>query len=362
MNNNKIIIAGGSGFLGSSLASSFGDTNTVIILTRRNKSGKLPAGPIYRATVPEEPGVWYLPWDGHRLEKQWTQAIDGSDLLINLAGKSVNCRYDRDSRRAILSSRLRTTRALGMAIAQCTHPPKLWVNASSATIYCDTYGKANDEYAGEISLRKRDNMPYTIADAVRRSWRKWMARTISGPGSRLYLSQDMDFSVRVCQSWEHVFFAQPTLQTRKVALRMAIVLGSQGAMEPLLRICRYGLGGRQGHGRQYFSWVHVADLAAMIEWLLYNPGASGIYNCAAPEPVPNAELMRTLRKLSGARWGLPAPACLLEAGAWLVGTETELLLKSRKVIPARALAEGFRFRYPRIEAALSDLLAVHQWR
>jgi uncharacterized protein len=309
MNNQKIVIAGGSGFVGQQLAQWFGQHNTVIILTRGGSGANNNYG---AQRVPAQ----YIPWDGVSLGP-WAKAIDGADLLINLAGQSVNCRYTATNRRIIMDSRTNATRVLAQAVQQAVQPPKLWINGGSATIYRHATDRPQDEATGEIAN---------------------------------------DFSVQVCKQWEAAFYEQRTPFTRKVALRMAIVLGPGGVMVPYGNLLKWGLGGHQGSGQQMYSWVHIADVCRLVEWLYQQHELEGTYNCSSPGPVTNRQFMQTLRKASGQRIGLPAPAWMLKIGAALIGTETELLLKSRWVVPTRLLQEGFTFQYPELEGAVQQII------
>lgn len=298
MKDKKIIIAGGTGFIGQALAARWGKDNHVVILGRRLEGNGR--------------------WDGKHLESHWAAMLDGCDLVVNLTGRSVNCRYNRHNRQEILDSRLNATKVIGEAVRAATVPPKLWVNMASATIYRHAEDRSQDEYSGEVGD---------------------------------------DFSMRVCKSWEKTFFGQRTPFTRKIALRTAITLGHGGALAPYRRLVKWGLGGKQGSGRQMYSWVHIEDIGRAIEWFLEHPELEGAYNISAPQPVTNAEFMATLRRLMGSRFGLPAPAWLLKLGAAVIGTETELVLKSRWVLPTKLEQTGFRFGHPRLEEALSSLQA-----
>jgi uncharacterized protein (TIGR01777 family) len=209
------------------------------------------------------------------------------------------------------------TTILGAAIKQTSKPPSLWINGGSATIYRHATDKPQDEYTGEMHN---------------------------------------DFSVQVCKAWEQSFNVIELPDTRKVILRMAIVFGKGGVLVPYSRLVKFGLGGKQGNGKQMFSWIHIADLISIVEWLYKNNNANGTYNASAPNPVSNNEMMHEIRKCLGILFGLPAPAWLLKIGAQLIGTETELLLKSRWVVPARLLKEGYTFKYPSLPTALKDIL------
>jgi len=319
MKNKTILLAGGSGFIGQALAARWGKDNRVIILSRQDSHAANNRYGRPRLTARDGYVITYRHWDGRR-QGDWTSALEGCDLVVNLAGRSVNCRYTARNRREIFDSRTNATEAIGAAIRHSTMPPKLWINITSATIYRHAEDHAQDERTGEL-----------------------------GEG----------FSVEVCKKWESCLFSQRTPFTRKIALRTAIALGDGGVMEPYLRLVRLGLGGRQGNGRQRFSWVHVEDIAGAIEWLFDRPELEGVYNMSAPGSTSNAFFMETLRRLTRTPIGLPAPAWLLRLGARLAGTETELLLKSRWVAPAKLLEAGFRFRYDQLGPALEDITKTH---
>lgn len=304
----RIILAGGSGFVGQFLAPWLAKAgHEVIVLTRSPKSG----GPIREVT-----------WDGKTLGP-WTAELDGAFAVINLAGRSVNCRYHARNRRLILDSRLDSTRVLGEAIARCKNPLAVWLNSSTATIYKHTFGAAWDE-SGEIGGTREAND---------------------------------SFSVEVAVAWEREFMAAKTPATRKVALRSAMILGhGNNSVFPMLRrLARFGLGGKMADGKQYVSWIHHEDYCRAIDWLLQHEEFSGVVNLAAPNPVTNSDMMRTLREICGATFGLPASRWMLEAGAVFLRTETELIIKSRRVVPGRLTAAGCQFRFPRLQHAFKDL-------
>jgi len=305
----KIILVGGSGFLGSVLAAFFAAKGIeVVILTRSPKA---------RADTIREVG-----WDGTRLG-DWTQELEGARALINLAGISVNCRYHARNRKLMLDSRLNSTRVLGEAVARCAHPPSAWLNSSTATIYKHTFGPAWDE-AGEIG---------GCAEA-----------------------KDI-FSVHVATEWERAFNEANTPRTRKVALRSAMVLGhgSNSVLPNLLRLARLGLGGSLAGGHQFVSWIHQEDFCRAVEWIIEQESLRGPVNLAAPNPVPNAEFMATIRKVCRVPFGLPASRWMLEIGAFFLRTETELIIKSRRVVPGRLLASGFAFRHQHLLPAIEHL-------
>ena len=318
MNSRKlrIVLPGGSGQVGAILARHFhAQGNDVVVLARTTK-----------------PAPWKtVPWDGQTLGA-WTSELDGADLVINLAGRNVNCRYTPENRREIKESRVRSTRLVGEAIGRAAHPPRIWMNASTATIYRHAFDRPMDEATGEIGGREPD-APSTWA-----------------------------FSIEVATSWEDAFFSAPAPGTRKVALRSAGGMSPDrgGVFDTLLALVRFGLGGASGSGKQFVSWVHDRDFLRSIDYLIEQDDLDGAINIAAPNPVPNAQFMSLLRKAWGTRIGLPATEWMLECGAIFLRTETELILKSRRVIPGRLAAQGFKFDFPEWGGATRDL--VRRWR
>jgi uncharacterized protein len=312
----RIIIPGGSGQVGNILSRHFhAQGHDVVVLARR-----------------VTPVPWRIVnWDGETLGN-WTSALESSDVVINLAGKSVDCRYTAANRRAIKESRIQTTRLLGQAIGQSLHPPRLWMNASTATIYRHTLDRPMDEQTGEIG----GNEPNAPA--------KWC------------------FSIDVATSWEKSFFDAPTPKTRKLALRSAMIMSPDqgGVFDTLLRLVRFGLGGATATGRQFVSWIHDADFLRSIEYLIVRDKIDGVVNIASPNPLPNREFMKSLRQARGARIGLPAASWMLEIGTFFLRTESELVLKSRRVIPGRLVEAGFQFQFPEWAAAAQNL--VDRWR
>lgn len=312
----RVVLAGASGFIGTRLAEVHRARGAQVTTIGRGAAD---------VALGDETGI--------------RRALDGADLLVNLAGKSVNCRYTPANRVEILRSRVQTTRELGEAIAAVAAPPPLWVNSSTATIYRHAEDRPMTESAGEL-----------------------------GEG----------FSVSIARAWEAALDEQALPATRRVALRMAIVLGDGSALAPLRALSRLGFGGpqldgrwfstrarreagtfhefRARGGRQRFSWVHLDDVVGAIEFLRTRPDLSGPINVAAPNPVTNVEFMRELRAQLGVPFGLPMPRALLEAGSAVIRTETELVLKSRWVLPERLVAEGFEFRYPTLPEALGSIL------
>jgi len=317
----RIVIPGGSGQLGQILASHFQEQgHHVTVLTR---------GPY---TAPWQT----VHWDGATLGP-WTEHLEGADVCINLAGRSVNCRYHAAHRKTICDSRIDTTRLLNHVIANLADPPAVWLNASTATIYRHALDRPMDEATGELG----GNEPIS---ALRRAPDTW------------------NFSIRVAKDWESAFFETSTPRTRKVALRSAIVFSpiSGNAFVVLSNLVRIGLGGFQGDGRQFVSWIHDADFARAVDFLIVRDDLEGPVNLASPNPLPNREFMAVLREAWDVPNGLPLPTPLLELGALLLRTETELVLKSRRVIPTRLLDTGFHFEYLNWPAAAEDL--VRRWR
>jgi uncharacterized protein len=258
--------------------------------------------------------------------------LEGADLVINLAGRSVNCRYTPANRRLIKESRVQSTLAVGQAIARAAHPPRCWFQASTATIYAHRYDAPNDEATGILGGNE-PNAPDT--------WR---------------------FSIDVARSWEAAAMQVATPHTRKVLLRSAMVMSPdrEGVFDVLLRLVRFGLGGSVGNGRQYVSWLHDQDFVRSINWLLEHDEIEGAVNLAAPNPLPYREFMHTLRRAWGIPFGLPATRTMVELGTFAMRTESELVLKSRRVVPGRLLAGSFTFRFPTWEGAAQDLCA--RWR
>lgn len=304
----RIVLAGGSGFLGHALSKELLARNyEVIVLTRsprkRNDNAK------------------EIAWDG-KSPGEWTRFIDGADVVVNLAGKSVDCRYNGKNRREIINSRICPTRILGEAIAQSSRPPKAWLNASSATFYKHSFDQAWDE-SGEVGATPE--------------------------------AKD-EFSVEVIRQWERALNEANTPRTRKVALRTAIVFGKSGpAFLAFRRLARFGLAGAMAGGRQMVSWIREKDFCGAVEWIINNEKLSGPVNLAAPNPLSNQEMMRCFREAAGMPIGLPSAKWMLEIGAFFLRTETELLIKSRCVMPGKLIASGFQFQFSEFRDALADL-------
>lgn len=309
----RIVIPGGSGQVGTILARHFhAGGHEVIVLSR--SPGRAP----WRTTH----------WDA-ATPGPWADQITGADVVINLAGRSVNCRYNEPNRREIMDSRVNSTRVVGEAIARSPNPPAVWLQASTATIYAHRYDAANDEVDGILGGSEAD-APDT--------WR---------------------FSIAVARAWEATCNSIDTPRTRKVLMRSAMVMSPDrgGIFDTLLTLVRRGLGGKAGDGRQYVSWVHEHDFCGAVEWLIAHADLSGPVNIASPSPLPYAEFMRALRRAAGVRIGLPATKWMLEIGALLMRTETELVLKSRRVTPRRLLESGFAFQHPDWAEAARELCA-----
>ena len=315
MKNIKIVIAGGTGFIGRSLAEYFAPCNEIVILTR-NTSDKNNAFAAFKIPKQHQHNVRLVKWNG-KDPGDWTKEVDGCNLVINLAGKSVNCRYNDQNKKEIFDSRTHSTTAIGQAINKAVIPPKLWINAASATIYRHATDRPQDEYDDEIQN---------------------------------------DFSVQVCKLWEKTFFDIRTPFTRKVAFRTAITLGPGGVMIPYFNLLKFGLGGMQGNGKQMYSWVHIHDVCRAVEFTYEHSNLEGVYNLSSPNPVTNKEFMYTLRKSTGQTFGLPAFEWMLKIGAAIIGTEPELILKSRWVVPTKLLQEGFTFQYPTLKNAAENIV------
>ncbi len=298
-----IIIAGGTGFLGKNLAKHYSDKgDKVIILSRNEKKAK--------------DNIIYEKWDG-KTESNWSKWIDEAAVLINLTGKSVDCRYNEANKKEILNSRIDSTKILGEVISKSLTPPLLWINASTATIYRHSEDKVMTEENGEIGD---------------------------------------DFSMNIAKSWEKEFYSRQTPKTRKVALRTSLVLGNNGGVYPVLsKLANLGLGGKQGNGKQKFAWLHIKDFISIVDFVIENKQIENSINTTAPSNIDNNTFMTALRNSHGIGFGFSQPKWLLKIGAVIIGTETELVLKSRWVSPKRLLDMGFKFKFTNINQALEDL-------
>jgi uncharacterized protein (TIGR01777 family) len=306
MKYKKIILAGGNSYLGGVLAEYYRlKADEIILLARHPRASN--------------DNIKTVVWDG-RTEGDWVAQLEGAELLINLCGKNVNCRYTKVNRAEIINSRVIPTKLLGKVVEKLKNPPQLWINLSSATIYRHAEDRPQDEATGDI-----------------------------GTG----------FSIDVCQQWEAAFYHSTTPNTRKVVLRMGIVLGmADSAFPRLLNLVKFGLGGKLGNGKQYMNWVHEQDAAKCTEFLLQHTELDGAINCTAPMPIPNAQFMAAIRKAWGMPFGLPTPAWLLTIGMAIIGSETELVLKSRWVMPKRLLDAGYQFQFTEAEHAFKDILST----
>lgn len=300
---NKLVIAAGTGFLGQALVNHFKNKFEEIVILTRGKSKIIDT-------------IKYVNWNAKTFSG-WEKELENATVLINMAGKSVDCRYTKENKKEILLSRIESTRILNKAVLNCTTPPKHWLNSSTATIYRFSLDKEMDESNGEIGN---------------------------------------DFSINVALSWEKAFFKTETPNTLKTALRTSIVLGKQGgALVPLKTLTKFGLGGKQGKGNQFVSWIHETDFVRAVD-LIIQKEITGVVNLVSPKPIPNTDFMKELRKAVGCPIGIPISESLLKFGAVVIGTETELVLKSRNVIPKRLQENDFVFEFDTLEKALKNLI------
>lgn len=299
----KLIIAAGTGFLGQVLVNHFRNSFDEIVILTRGKSDI-------------KNNMKYVNWNAKSFSG-WENELENADVLINLAGKSVDCRYNEKNKREIYTSRIESTNILNKAVLQCENPPKHWLNSSTSTIYRFSLDKQMDEINGEIGD---------------------------------------DFSMNIAKSWEKAFFETKTPKTLKTALRTSIVLGKNGgAFIPLKTLAKFGLGGKQGKGNQFISWIHEEDFARAVAFVIENKLENEI-NIVSPNPIRNVDFMSKLRKTIGIPIGISQPEWLLEIGSKLINTETELVLKSRNVIPKRLQENGFTFKYDSLEKTFENLV------
>jgi len=321
MERLRIVIPGGSGQVGELLARHFQERGChVAVLTRSPYSA--PWQTVY--------------WDGQALGA-WAETLEGADVCIHLSGRSVNCRSTARNRRELRDSRIGPTLLLHRAFAELQNPPRLWMNASSATIYRHSLDRDMDEATGEIGGNE-------LVSAHRRAPEKW------------------NWTIQLVKDWEAAFFSTPTPGTRKITLRTSLVFSPApgNVFAVLSRLVRVGLGGAQGSGRQYVSWIHEADFARAIEFLIEHEEIDGPVNLAAPHPLPNREFVAALREAWEMPNGIWAPAPAIEIGSFFLRTESELVLKSRRVTPGKLLAAEFEFEFPEWPEAAADL--VRQWK
>ena len=314
----KIVIPGGTGQVGGVLRRALAARgDEVVVVSRRPEA--------------LEPGIRHVVWDG-RTPGAWADEVDGADAVVNLAGRSVSCRYTDANLRQMMDSRVDSTRAVGEAISRASDPPRVWLQMSTATIYADARSRGDD--------RPHDEVGGVIGGEE--------------PDVPLY----WEYSVRIARRWERAQAEAATPATRRVALRTAMVMTPDrgGIFDYLSWMARLGLGGPVAGGRQHVSWIHGEDFVRAVQFLLERDDLEGPVNLAAPGPVPQGELMRSLRHAWGGRPGLPATRLMAEVGALVLRTDTELLLKSRRVVPARLLEAGFTFTHPRWRSAAIDLV------
>jgi uncharacterized protein (TIGR01777 family) len=298
----KLIIAAGTGFLGEVLTNHFKDKFEEIVILTRGKSKN-------------NGNIKYINWDAKTFSG-WEAVLENATVLINLAGKSVDCRYNEKNKKKILLSRIQSTKILNKAVLNCKNPPKHWLNSSTSTIYRFSLDKQMDEVDGKIGN---------------------------------------DFSINVALSWEKSFFKTETPNTLKTALRTSIVLGKNGgAFVPLKTLAKLGFGGKQGKGNQFISWIHEEDFANAIDFIIQKE-MTGVINIVSPEPIANKSFMSLLRKAVGIPFGIPINEPMLKFGSFFIRTEAELVLKSRNVIPKRLLENGFQFKFDTLEKALKNL-------
>ena len=299
----KLIIAAGTGFLGQVLVDHFKDSfDEIVILTRGKSENKN--------------NIKYVNWNAKTFSG-WEKELENTDVLINLAGKSVDCRYNEKNKQEIFNSRIESTKILNEAVLQCKNPPKHWLNSSTSTIYRFSLDKQMAETTGEIGN---------------------------------------DFSMNIAKSWEKAFFETKTPKTLKTALRTSIVLGKNGgAFIPLKTLAKLGMGGKQGNGKQFISWIHEKDFARAVAFVIENKLENEI-NIVSPNPIRNVDFMSKLRKTVGMSFGISQPEWLLELGSKIINTETELVLKSRNVIPKRLQENGFTFKYDSVDKTFENLL------
>ena len=313
----RIILPGGSGQVGTILARHLHASNHEVIVLSR---------------TPRKTPWQTILWDGINLKPAWTQTLETADAVIHLSGRSVNCRYTPANRKEIIASRVIPTLLIGEAIARAKNPPRTWMNASTSTFYRDARDAPQDEFTGELG------------------------------GSEPGVPDTWNFSIDVARQWEQAFYASDLPHTRKIALRSSMTMSPDpgGVFSVLLGLVRIGLGGTQGPGDQYVSWIHDRDYCRAIDFLLTHEDIAGPVNFTAPNPLPNRDFMRELRSAWGMPLGLPASRWMLEVGAVFMRTETELILKSRRAVPSVLLQHGFDFQFPTWPEAARELVARFQ--
>ena len=303
----KMVIFGGSGLLGGVIAQFFSSDYEIVIVSRNSPNFDCDR---------------FCSWNAKTFGS-WVDELNGADVVINMTGRSVDCRYTKENKRLIMESRVDSTNVIGQAIARCPNPPKVWLNSSTATIYKHSLDVEMDE-GGETGATPE--------------------------------AKD-EFSIEVARAWEKTLYEAKTPATRKVALRTAMVLSSRegGVFHVLRRLVKFGLGGKMSTGKQFVSWVHEQDFCRAIEWIINHDDLSGHVNIASPDPVTNADMMKIFREIYHVPLGLPASRWMLEIGAVFLGTETELILKSRRVVPGLLKSDGFQLNFPKLDQALRDI-------
>jgi len=304
----KVVITGGTGQVGQLLKRHFEPDHKVIVIGR-SKSADV------------------IQWDGQSLG-DWKREFENADVIFNLAGRSVNCRYTNENLKQMMDSRVNSTRLVAEAVAQCQRPPKLWLQMSTATIYSHRFDKANDDFDGEIGGSEKDAPKY------------W------------------EFSVRIAKNWESELMATDTPNTRRVALRSSMIMSPNrgGIFDTLYGMVQCGLGGSIAGGRQFVSWIHEDDFCASVDSIIKNEDINGPIIIASPNPLPQSEFNKILRTAAGVPIGLPATKWMAKIGAVLLRTDTELIFKSRRVYPKKLLDSGYKFKYAQWENAAKDLI------
>ena len=302
MSEQPIVIAGGSGFIGNALARHFvAQRRRVYVLTRRPRE--------------RTDGVREIRWDGEK-PGEWGQCLAGAAAVINLTGRSINCRHTPENLGEIIGSRVHSVKAIAGVMAQSPQPPPVWVQARATGFYGDT----GDRLCAETAPNGRDRL------------------------------------AEVCREWETAFTSATLSATRRVVLRIGFVLGREsGALPVLARLTRLFFGGSAGSGRQFISWIHLADVVGMFAAAVASPALTGTYNAVAPAPVTNAQFMRELRQALHRPWSPPAPALAIKIGARFMGTEGSLALVGQRCSAQKILDTGFRFQFPELAPALHDL-------
>lgn len=293
----RIVIAGGTGFVGSYLRGRFQEDGFTVVCVGRGSGADV--------RISDTPAL--------------VAALEGSALLINLAGKPITTRFTEANKTLLISSRVETTRRLAEALRLCGKGPELWINASGAHIY-----------------GTGDEQPHTEQSPVTHDF----------------------FLAQMGAAWESALFDAGMPEIRKIALRISVVLGKDGgALQPFLRLARLGLGGTQGSGKQWFSWIHIEDIYGIIRFAMEHPELSGPVNTTAPNPLRNADFMKRVRRAVGMPIGIPAPGFGIQMGAMLLGIESDIILKSLYVLPKKLDQAGYAFRYPDIDSALADIVS-----